>query len=130
MSEEREDIVVDIKDTTDGAACKATLEKHLKGSEQEWVMLLEICLKFQLRQNTPTSGLKNLETNLLRILNTEEVVMEDSVLVSILEGSLYYMRAVLVNSESFIGYPMEMLEGVISRIAVVMLDIKKKYLEE
>lgn len=122
-------IIIDIQDN--GVACKAALEKHLQKSEQEWGMFLEICLKFQLRQqNKPTAGLKNLESNLLRILKIEQVMKEEVVLVSIIEGSLYYMRAVLVNSEAFIGYPMEMLEGVISRIAVVMLDIKKTYLEE
>jgi hypothetical protein len=123
---ERQQIVIDITD--DGAACKAALENYIKSSEQEWCMLLEACLKFQLRQNKPTAGLKNLQTNLARILKTENVAKDDTTLVSILEGSLYYMRAVLVNSEAFIGYPIEMLEAVISRIAVTLLEIKNAYM--
>lgn len=121
-------VVMNMKDN--GAACKATLEKHLKDSEEEWGMLLEVCLKFQLKNQKPTAGLKNLQTNLLRILEQQKVSRQEEVLVSVVEGSLYYMRAVLVNSESFIGYPMEMLEEVISRITVVLLDLKKCYLEE
>jgi hypothetical protein len=127
-SEENHEIVIDIQDN--GAACKAALEKHLKDSEQEWSMLLEVCLKFQLRNNKRTAGLKNLQTNLVRLLEKQQVERAEAVMVSILEGSLYYMRAVLVNSETFIGYPIEMLEEVISRIAVVLLEMKKGYLEE
>lgn len=119
-------IVIEIKDN--GAACKAALENHIKGSEQEWCMLLEVCLKFQLRQTNPTAGLKNLEINLTRILEKERVLREESAVVSVLEGSLYYMRAVLVNDEKFVGYPIEMLEQVISRVTVTLLDMKSKYL--
>ena len=127
-TEENQDnqIVIDIQDN--GVACKAALENHLRVSEQEWCMLLEVCMKFQLKQNNPTAGLKNLQTNLLRILEKENVLKEESVVVSVLEGSLYYLRAVLVNSEAFIGYPMEMLEEVISRVAVALVEMKTTYL--
>jgi hypothetical protein len=87
-----------------------------------------VCMKFQLKQNNPTAGLKNLQTNLLRILEKENVLKEESAVVSVLEGSLYYLRAVLVNSEAFIGYPMEMLEEVISRVAVALVEMKTTYL--
>lgn len=127
-TEENQDnqIVIDIQDN--GVACKAALENHLRVSEQEWCMLLEVCMKFQLKQNNPAAGLKNLQTNLLRILEKENVLKEESVVVSVLEGSLYYLRAVLVNSEAFIGYPMEMLEEVISRVAVTLVEMKTTYL--
>lgn len=124
--ESSQQIIINIEDN--GAACKAALETHLKASEQEWSMLLEVCLKFQLRQKSETAGLNNLQTNLTRILEKEHVLKDESVIVSLLEGSLYYLRAVLVNSESFIGYPMEMLEGAISRMATTLLKMKSSYL--
>mmetsp|Transcript_8437 Transcript_8437/g.14320 ORF Transcript_8437/g.14320 Transcript_8437/m.14320 type:complete len:148 (+) Transcript_8437:214-657(+) len=126
INESSQQIVINIEDN--GAACKAAMETHLKTSEQEWSMLLEVCLKFQLRQKSPTAGLNNLQTNLSRILEKENVLRDESVIVSLLEGSLYYLRAVLVNSEAFIGYPMEMLESAISRMATTLLEMKSKYL--
>ena len=126
---QQQHLVIDISDD-EAKTYDITIETYLKNSKQEWLMFLEICLKYQLKQNKPGSGLNNLKKNLLRLMTKEDVIKEEMTLMLLIKSSLYYMRYILIHYETFIGYPIEMFDNVISHIGLVMIDMKENYMND
>lgn len=125
-SDMRREIVLDVDKADTYLSCLTT---HLASSEQEWCMLLEACLRFQLRQHSPSAGLNNLGNNITRLLERENVDKDNGVLHRLMESSVFYMRAVLVKHDKFSGFPIEAMEQAISRMASVIVSVNESFLK-